>query len=553
MDFSQDSVCTNGDATTSPSSINELHSLVSSICQHWVDQTLNDDTVPLSQVKLCKISSQPSSSTQPLVVTHSLLIDSDCTWQLFVYNHKVVPSPSSPLSMIPAILNPSAFSQLICAIDSSTICPGNPDIHFVEMGKSRNDKFIAADGETKAIIENGFPIVLNGATHTATVRNTDCDILIHGAKCRSCHDYRAQLRAMYSRYKKQKSTKKSKYCNNRFLSPSEKDEKCNKLQENIIAANKEISKLSVKLEEILKKSGITVDTDLHDELLDIMGENNHSVLQKFPSGSFRRLFWEEQLKAARATDARQMRWHPMIIRWCLNLKLLSSSAYHSLRTAGFIKLPSERTLRDYTNFFQSKAGFQSEVDTMLLKEAQLDKLPSWKRYVVLLFDEMKVSENLVYDKHHAQVIGFVQAGNINDELTRLEDDNSSSPPVAKHILTLMVRGVFSNLRFPYAHFATKDLSGAELFNIIWEAIERLEYMGFKVIALTGDGASCNRKFFKLHTSDDSDEICYKTPNPYTDEKRDIYFISDVPHLLKTIRNCWSHSFAHGCFRKLWVN
>ena len=64
---------------------------------------INDDTVPLSQIKLCKISSQPSSSTQPLVVTHSLLIDSDCTWQLFVYNHKVVPSPSSSLSMIPAI------------------------------------------------------------------------------------------------------------------------------------------------------------------------------------------------------------------------------------------------------------------------------------------------------------------------------------------------------------------------------------------------------------------------------------------------------------------
>ena len=116
----------------------------------------------------------------------------------------------------------------------------------------------------------------------------------------------------------------------------------------LYVANKEISKLNAKLEEILKKSGITVNTDLHDELLDIMGENNR--YQKCPSDSFRRLFWEEQLKAARANDARQMRWHPMIISWYLNLKLLSSSAYHSLCTAGFIKLPSERTLRDYTNF-----------------------------------------------------------------------------------------------------------------------------------------------------------------------------------------------------------
>ena len=97
----------------------------------------------------------------------------------------------------------------------------------------------------------------------------------------------------------------------------------------------------------------------------------------------------------------------------------------------------------------------------------------------------------------------------------------------------MVRGVFTNLHFPYAHFATKDLNGAELFQIIWEAVERLEHMGFKVIALTGDGASCNRKFFRPHNTD-NDEICYKTINPYSDERRYIYFISDVPHLIKTV-------------------
>ena len=166
---------------------------------------------------------------------------------------------------------------------------------------------------------------------------------------------------------------------------------------------------------------------------------------------------------------------------------------------------------------------------------------------------MKVCENLVYDKHHARVIGFVQIGEVNYELAQFEqtDNVNEHPPIAKHVLALMVRGVFSSLHFPYAHFATKDLNGADLFQIIWEAIERLEQLGFKVIALTGDGASCNRKYFKLH-SNDEDEVCYKTINPYSDEKRYIYFISDVPHLMKTVRNCWSHSFGHGCTRKLWV-
>ena len=71
----------------------------------------------------------------------------------------------------------------------------------------------------------------------------------------------------------------------------------------------------------------------------------------------------------------------------MNLKLLSSSAYHCLRTSGFVKLPSERTLRDYTHLFKEKTGFQGEVDAMLRKEVENE---DWKNYVVLLVDEMKV-------------------------------------------------------------------------------------------------------------------------------------------------------------------
>ena len=136
---------------------------------------------------------------------------------------------------------------------------------------------------------------------------------------------------------------------------------------------------------------------------------------------------------------------------------------------------------------------------MLIEEAKLKGLPEWKKFVVLLFDEMKLSESLVYDKHSAQVIGFVQLGDVNDQLTQFEHSVDVHPPIATHMLGLMVCGVFSNLHFPYAHFATSDnLTGENLFLIMWEAIERLEHLGFKVITLTGDGASQNRKFFKLH-------------------------------------------------------
>ena len=77
----------------------------------------------------------------------------------------------------------------------------------------------------------------------------------------------------------------------------------------------------------------------------------------------------------------------MMIRWCLNLKLLSSSAYHALRSSGFLKLP---TLRDYMHFVKTRLGFQAEVDTMLVHEAGLSELPEWKNHVVLLLDSKRV-------------------------------------------------------------------------------------------------------------------------------------------------------------------
>ena len=89
-----------------------------------------------------------------------------------------------------------------------------------------------------------------------------------------------------------------------------------------------------------------------------------------------------------------MRWHPTIITMCLNIKLLSTSTYHALRTASFMKLPSERTLCDYTHYFKMKAGFSDAVDEMLTKEARLNEIPNGKIYVTVVIDEMKVKEKL---------------------------------------------------------------------------------------------------------------------------------------------------------------
>uniref|UniRef100_A0A1X7UBG4 Transposable element P transposase-like RNase H domain-containing protein n=1 Tax=Amphimedon queenslandica TaxID=400682 RepID=A0A1X7UBG4_AMPQE len=167
-----------------------------------------------------------------------------------------------------------------------------------------------------------------------------------------------------------------------------------------------------------------------------MINSNENEKKAYPEGSFLRLFWEEQLKAASVKDARLIRWHPVMVKWCLNLKLLSSSAYHAMRS-GFIKLPTERTLRDYVHYTSNKCGFQDTVHQQLLQEVDQASIPSSRRYVLLILDEMKIKGH-VYNKFTGEIVGFTQLGDVNDDLRRLEEGTDHPPSVATHTLALMV-------------------------------------------------------------------------------------------------------------------
>ena len=176
-----------------------------------------------------------------------------------------------------------------------------------------------------------------------------------------------------------------------------------------------------------------------------------------------------------------------------------------------------------------------------------------------MFDEVKIKEDLVYDKYNSTIIGFVNVGHINNHLLAFEEQqqksSSNEKPHARdatHMLVFMVRGIFSDLKFPYGQFPCSSLSGDVLFPIVWECVKRLEGLGFKVIAITCDGASSNRKFFKL-TGVSAEKLTYKTVNVFSEEKWPLFFLSDVPHLIKTVRNNWSNSFGHSYSRTLSVS
>ena len=498
---------------------------------------------------------------QPVVISHCVEISSDLSWQLFVHGHKVNRSTCTPLRVFDGtMITVEKLNKMIRKISSMNVCAGHPEERFLDVCKFRKDQIKNHSGDVVAFRDD-CPVSLHGELYSSTIRSTNCELLVNDIKCGTCKRYRSVLRSMHNRSLKQDSEKNScvsSHTNYRYLKTPERQRRMHQLKANLDQSRREMKTFKSKIQRLQVEHGINTDEQLETDLEKIMNESTNTVYESHPPGSFLRLFWDHQLQAIKTIDRRQLRWHPMIVKWCLNLKLMSSRTYNALRST--LVLPSERTLRDYTHYFESKPGFDDEVDKQLMKEAQIDTIQDFQKYVCLVFDEVRVKEGLVYDKHSLQVIGFVNLGDINNQLLKFEREQTSdsqevTPPIAKHMLVFMVRGIFSKLEFPYVQFPCASTSGDVVFPLVWECIKRLEACGLKVIATTADGASANRKFFKMHkqASGKDDEVVYKTVNVYSPEKRSLFFISDVPHLIKTVRNCWSNSFAHTHTRTMKVN
>ena len=73
-----------------------------------------------------------------------------------------------------------------------------------------------------------------------------------------------------------------------------------------------------------------------------------------------------------------------------------------------------------------------------------------------------------------------------------------------------------------------------------------------MIVSTSDKGSANVRLYNLHGTGIPDEVCYKTVNLFAPD-REIFFFSDAPHLIKTLRNNFSKSGTGENTKHLWVN
>ena len=116
--------------------------------------------------------------------------------------------------------------------------------------------------------------------------------------------------------------------------------------------------------------------------------------------------------------------------------------------------------------------------------------------------------------------------------------------LATHALVHYVRVIAADLKSSLGYFFTKGVTSYQIMATFWEAVAILELTcTFQVIATVSDGASPNRKFYRVHeqmiyTDDGSAMYCainLYSPGLY------IWFFANPPHFIKPTRNCIAHS------------
>lgn len=129
-----------------------------------------------------------------------------------------------------------------------------------------------------------------------------------------------------------------------------------------------------------EQSGVVVDLDTHNDMVSVIRKHTPDIHNNRPPDSFARLFWDQQRQASCVASPSALKWHHLMIKWCIYLRYLSSSSYEALRQSGCISVPSQTTLRDYTHFSSATAGFSVDTDQQLLNATEIQSCPEWKKW-----------------------------------------------------------------------------------------------------------------------------------------------------------------------------
>ena len=279
-----------------------------------------------------------------------------------------------------------------------------------------------------------------------------------------------------------------------------------KVYERLEAAEEKVRVLKEKIAAVNRKSIAQKAAETRrknfQKLHDIANKKKVANL----STAVRKIFSDSQMK--RVTGVCRAKWSEDDILFGLKVKAISSKAYDFLRKLGY-PIPSPTSLKEWTSHFSCRPGFLEPVFKVLAAKAV--SMDASERDVVLMFDEMKVDDQICYDQPSDKFYG-----------------------PCKQLQVIMIRSVTMKWKQIIFYAFDQKLTD-ELFHM---TIKKLHEAEFCVRCVVSDLGGGNRG---LHNS-----LGVNVEKPWIwhpilkDQK--IHFMADVPHLIKLLRN---HLVDHG--------
>ena len=149
------------------------------------------------------------------------------------------------------------------------------------------------------------------------------------------------------------------------------------------------------MKQEIENSSLAISKNIESDLVQILPGADKSQISPFMN-----LFWEEQQKYLKSSK-QGICYHPAIMHYCLGLAAKSPAAYEAVRlnektNSGFLILPRRRRLCDYKNYVKPKLGFNKNIIEEL--KNKVINFSVQEKFVVLVLYEMKIQENLVWNK-----------------------------------------------------------------------------------------------------------------------------------------------------------
>lgn len=215
--------------------------------------------------------------------------------------------------------------------------------------------------------------------------------------------------------------------------------------------------------------------------------------------------------------------------FAMTMNFYSTAAYEYVRRTFGKHLPSISTIRRWYQSVNGEPGISSESIQLLKFKVAEAKQNAKKILVSLVFDEMAIRRQIIWDNKSKRFLRYVDMG------CRSED--SDNREVATECLLFIVNSINERWKTPIAHYFVNKLTGADKANIVDGILKVLDEIGVEVVSMTFDGAPSNKAMANLMGADLRMNSKLKTvfKNPASPKKEVAVFL-DICHCIKLVRN-----------------